>query len=128
MNEIETIDYLKQNYFPNLKKSTDEFSHFDCYSLDEMVVIEIKNRSKHYDTIIFERIKYVNLLKIYLEKDLKPLYVVTTPKGVFCWDISKQKFDWIINQINPKSTYFKNKNQKATKWFSYLEIKKSKKI
>lgn len=75
---------LKENYFPDLKLSDDQFAAHDCCSENEYEYVptryfELKCREKHYDDLFIEKPKWESLML----KDGHSFYVSETPEG--CW-------------------------------------------
>lgn len=60
--EDQLFEHLKSNYITDLDWSEGEYSHYDCYSLELGVDIELKCRNKHYDDLVIEKIKYDKLI------------------------------------------------------------------
>jgi hypothetical protein len=127
MRESDLFDYLKANYFSDLQKSEIQFSKWDCYSSKYNSRIELKCRNKHYDFLMIERSKYYYLIKMYIEKDETPLYINSTPKGVYSFDLRKITPTWITDSRMPQTTEFE-KISKVEKTYSLLNISEAKKI
>jgi hypothetical protein len=127
MRESDLFDYLKSNYFQDLEKSEIQFSKWDCYSSKYNSRIELKCRNKHYDYLMIERSKYYYLIKTYIEKDEIPLYINSTPKGIYSFDLRKITPKWITDSRMPKTTEFEIIS-KVEKTYSLLNISEAKKI
>ena len=89
INEKQLFQFLKDNFYPGLVQSKKKFSRWDCYDVYGFNRIELKCRKKHYDTILIERIKYDAMIKTCDEHLDTPLFIASTPKGVFCWNLRK---------------------------------------
>lgn len=127
MQESELFDLLKNGFIPDLQKSEDQFSRWDCISHKLRYRIELKCRKTHYDTLMLERDKYFALILSYVETGYKPLYINSTPKGVYVFDLSDLNPEWTTDTRMPKTTDFEN-NNRVEKTYTLLEIKNAKKI
>ena len=110
MNEQKLFQYLKK-YWVDLEDSKEETSRYDCYSKSTKTRIELKCRRKHYDTLIIEKGKYNYLLGRHKNHGEIPLYINSTPKGIYCFDLRQEVGDWITDNGMPKQTDFKNNNR-----------------
>ena len=126
MQESDLFDLLKK-VIPYLKKSEDQFSRWDCVSHKFAYRIELKCRKTHYDKLMLERDKYFALILSYVETGYKPLYINSTPKGVYVFDLSELNPEWTTDTRMPKTTDFDN-NNRVEKTYTMLEIKNAKKI
>tara|TARA_R110000751_G_C13407666_1_gene438555 strand:+ start:52 stop:432 length:381 start_codon:yes stop_codon:yes gene_type:complete len=126
MKENDLFIYLKK-YWSDLEMSKDKYSKHDCYSRSTETRIELKCRNKHYNELMLERSKYIYLMVKHILYDEKPLYINSTPKGVYCFDLRKAKPIWIIDNRMPISTEFKN-TEKIKKEYCLLSIDKSNKV
>ena len=116
MDEYELYTIIKDN-FDGLKYRTNQYSHYDCYS--DNVVIELKCRRKHYDTLLIEKYKYDKLL----QDGRTPYYVCSTLKGIYIFRLDEIEIEWCTNTLNPKTTDF-NKNDKVSKVVGYIKLNK----
>lgn len=96
MNERQLIQLLQQSIIPDAVKQ-EEFDAYDIYSKKYDMYAELKCLTKHYSTIMIEKIKYDELINLNNSR-----YIVATPKGCWSWTISK------LNNINWKEMYFPN--------------------
>lgn len=127
MKEKELFDYLKEKYFQDLTFSEDQFSRWDCYSKTRKTRIELKCRNTHYSTLLIEKDKYFNLIKYYINNEDTPLYINSTPKGIYAFDLRKITPEWITDSRMPKTTEFEE-TQTIEKTYALLELKTAKKI
>jgi hypothetical protein len=118
-NEVELFYYLKKYFFKNLTMSSDQFDIHDCHT--QTHYIELKCRRVHYDELILEKKKYDNLIKNSLDINLNPLYISSTPKGIYAFYLDDIKFKWYKKML-PITTDFDN-NQKIEKIICTLHIK-----
>lgn len=112
MKEQDLFEYLLENHYPDLVKSKKKMSRWDCYSPATFHRIELKCRAKHYDTLILEKKKYdAMLLKCDDNLDI-PIYINSTPEGVYSFNLFKIEPKWEIKYLK-KTTTFTNNNQIA---------------
>jgi len=81
------FDALKNNFFPDLTFYDDYYNATDCYSIKDRLEIELKCRFTHYDKMMIEENKYKNIIKRAAVNNRKPVYICSSPKGIFFWDI-----------------------------------------
>lgn len=127
MKEKELFDYLKEKYFQDLDFSEDQFSRWDCYSKSRKTRIELKCRNRHYSTLLIEKEKYFSLIKYYINNEDIPLYINSTPKGIYAFDLRKITPEWVTDSRMPKTTEFQE-TQTIEKTYALLELKTAKKI
>ena len=127
MNESILSNYLKENYFPDLERSTGRYDKWDCYSPSTKTRIELKCRRKHYPNLILEKIKYVDMVKRYVEEDEKPIYINSTPNGIYAFDLRNIKPNWITDKRLPHETNFERITP-IEKTYTLLNIEEGKKI
>jgi hypothetical protein len=127
MNEQSLFEYLKQNYWKDLEQSEDKFSSWDCFSKFTNTRIELKCRKKHYSDLMIEKSKYYKLIKKYIEDNEIPLYINSTPNGIFVFDLREINPIWITDNKMPKTTEF-NITAVIEKTYSLININKGKKI
>jgi len=97
MKESELFDFLKQNYIEDLTLSEDKFSRWDCTSERYKYRIELKCRNKHYNELMLEKDKYFAMINSYLDTNYRPLYINSTPNGIYVFDLSKITPSWITD-------------------------------
>ncbi len=127
MVEHELYDYLKDKYFQDLIKSENPFSRWDCVSDKYKARIELKCRKKHYSELMIEKDKYYALMCCYIFEDYIPLYINSTPKGVYSFDLRDISLEWKTDQRMPKTTEF-DKNDRVEKTYAMLNLSLAKKI
>lgn len=123
MNEEQLFNYLKKHYIYDLSKCEDQFSSYDCFSTTYRCVIELKCRNKHYDDLMLEKTKYDSLKKL----NCNALYINSTPKGIYIFNINDIKPKWITDTSMPKQTEFSN-NDKIEKTYTLISVHNSIKI
>lgn len=127
MNESILFNYLKENYFPDLERSTGRYDKWDCFSPSTKTRIELKCRRRHYPNLILEKIKYVDMVKRYIEEDEKPVYINSTPNGIYAFDLRNIKPNWITDKRLPHETHFE-KITPIEKTYTLINIEEGKKI
>lgn len=126
-NERGLFDYLKLYHFPDLVKSKDKLSKWDCYSEIWGYRIELKCRKKHYDTLLIEKTKYDYLVSECFGANETPLYICSTPKGIYCYNLFLSEPEWEVNCKNPATTNFDN-TTRVNKIVAYIHIDKAQKL
>tara|TARA_B100000780_G_C20931125_1_gene371171 strand:- start:284 stop:697 length:414 start_codon:yes stop_codon:yes gene_type:complete len=120
--EKQLFDFLKKNYIPDLEKTTLNTSRYDCYSNKHKLDIELKCRRKHYDDLILEKKKYAALMSRCNMFQTIPVYVNSTPQGVWAYYIAEIEMKWEMKRL-PNQTDF-TKNYFIQKEITYLNISK----
>ena len=85
-------------------------SRWDCYSPDTYHRIELKCRSKHYDTLLIEKKKYDAMIAKCNDNLDVPMYINSTPLGIYRFNLYLVKLKWEI-QYHNKTTQFGNTNK-----------------
>ena len=98
------VDKLKTS----ITATKDEFCTFDGHSED--YVIEFKCRRAHYDTQLIEYKKYKANLDQADESGKEFLYIVSTPKGEYIFNVSKLReedydFGWEDRRMPSKTDF-----------------------
>jgi hypothetical protein len=120
MKEQDLFVYLKENCYPDLIKSKESMSRWDCYSLASYARIELKCRKVHYDELILEKKKYDAMVsKCQYDLDI-PYYINWTPKGIYRWNLYKINPSW-SKRFLKATTEFDN-NELINKDVTYLNI------
>ena len=127
MNEKTLFNYLKNKYWNDLELSTDKFSVYDCFSHSTKTRIELKCRKTHYKELMIEKSKYYYLVKKYIQLNEIPLYINSTPEGIFAFDLRTINPVWITDKIMPKTTE-RNTKTKIQKTYGLININEGKKI
>lgn len=108
-NETDLFSWLNENYYNLLVNMNKDFSKYDCYDIETKNRIELKCRSKHYDNLIIEKIKFDSLVKTSNIMGDIPVYINSTPKGIYLFYLQDLQLIWHKKQL-PKTTDFENKN------------------
>lgn len=123
--EANLFNWLKQNIYPDLVMAKTPTSKWDCYSPKTGHRLELKCRKKHYDTLLIEKKKYKSMIDKCSEDLDTPMYINSTPKGIYSFNLNLIQPNWEINNKNPATTYW-SKSEKTLKEVAYLEISKAK--
>ena len=110
MNEASLMEYLRENHYPDLVASVNPVSRWDCYSPSFNHRIELKCRNKHYDELMIERKKYDAIMKIVRDSLEVPVYINSTPEGIYRWNLLDIAYGW-FNKSLRKTTHFTNSNR-----------------
>lgn len=125
--EVDLFNWLKENVYLDLVKSKNQMSRWDCYSPNTGHRIELKCRKKHYDTLLLEKKKYDAMINESTKHFDTPIYINSTPEGVYSFNLFFIKKDWEVNYLNPATTQFANTNR-IPKEVTYLKITEAKKL
>jgi hypothetical protein len=125
MTERELFEFVR-TLIPDLQMSEFKFSKYDCYSEKYRLDIELKCRRAHYDDLLIEWIKYDALMQRAHRFNTKPVYINSTPIGIWAFYLDEFSPVW-ENRSMPKTTDFSN-NQKISKRVGYLNVNQGKKL
>lgn len=120
MKEEDLFNYLLKTVYPDLVKSRRQFSKWDCYSPSTTHRIELKCRGTHYDTLIIEKIKYDALILKARDNFDIPIYINSTPKGIYRFNLFNINPVWQTRYLK-KTTTFSN-NNKVPKEIALLPV------
>lgn len=120
MKEKELFDYLVSCCYSDLVKARSPLSRWDCYSPKTFHRIELKCRSTHYETLLIERKKYDAIIAKCNDNLDIPIYINSTPKGVYRFNLYLVNPVW-ETQYHNKTTEFKN-NKKIPKEIAMLDV------
>lgn len=122
LNEAELIKLLQTKLIPDLE-DTSEFNRKDGYSASTDVVFEFKCRRRHYDTILMDKSKYEALMQ-----SKRVRFVVSTPEGIWSWNIKKLKnLVWEQRELTA-STWYYREFPTSIKTVTFLDIKDAKNL
>jgi hypothetical protein len=111
MNEEILFYLIKDNLVPDAVRN-DEFHVSDLTSQELNLDAELKCITKHYGRVMIERKKWDELFSLPGNKKLR--YIVSTPKGVWSFDLRKLEIpdDWWTNVWigNASTHYHRNVN------------------
>lgn len=120
MIEQDLFNYLRENRYPDLVMAKSKISRWDCYSPSNYHRIELKCRSKHFDTLLIEKKKFDAL--IYKCKDNLdiPFYINYTPDGVYSFNLYKVEPIWTVKKIRA-TTHFAD-SEPIDKEVAFLDV------
>lgn len=121
ITENELYNILKDSYYPDLTKTDDTYSAGDCYSPDFEIVVELKCRQTHYDKLMIEKLKYDRLKELAGTMGYIPIYICSTPEGIWEFNLDTLKVDWVEQSNLPATTQFDN-TDKVNKLVGFLPI------
>lgn len=124
--EYDLFKWLSVNYYKLLVDTSGGYSKSDCYDIATKHRIELKCRAKHYDDLIIEKNKYKYLVDVSKKYGDIPIYINSTPEGIYLFKLNNIKFKWFQKSL-PKTTDFKNKKT-VKKEISKININQSIKI
>lgn len=120
MKEQELFDFLKSSLLPDLERSADQFDGFDCITSEHQLFIELKSRHTHYDTLLLEKKKYDFLIEKAAELGYKPVYINSTPEGIWSFELQEINPVWEEKWL-PTTTEFANTSKKM-KEVTFLNV------
>ena len=122
MTEQELFNFVRELGYEDLTQAIDPYSVWDCYSKSSNIYVELKCRRTHYDKLLIEESKFDRLVKAAADKEMIPVYICSTPKGVWAFNLAGAELAW-VNEEMPATTDFTD-NRKKIKSVSYLDINK----
>lgn len=127
MTELELFAWIKWSYFPDLERSTDQYSSFDCVTKQGKMYIELKCRKTHYDNLLIEKVKFDRLSQKAWEFGYIACYINSTPEGIWAFDLAKHKYiKWFTKDL-PATTEFNNIDT-IEKTVGYLNVNRGGKL
>ena len=123
LNEQLLFELLKEKLMPDLQQ-TDQFHFSDCFSKEKDLIVELKCRRVHYETLLIEQSKFIKLMSAsYWEVR----YINSTPIGIYSFDLRMiEEPSWIMKDCK-KTTDFED-NTYVPKLVGMLDIKDAKDI
>jgi len=118
--EEKLFEWIKSNFIEDLSLTKKPYSRYDCYSEKFNLDIELKCRRKHYDNLIIEKKKYDALIHRCNTYNTIPIYINSTPKGVWAFYIADIRMMWEQKML-PAQTDFSDKSF-IDKTISYLRL------
>ena len=125
--ERELFKLIKQHLAHDLEESEHKMSKYDCYSLSYNADIELKCRNVHYDDLVIEKIKYDALIARASMFNTRPIYINSTPLGVWSFRLDELSEPAWEERRMPKTTHFANNNM-IVKVVGYYNISLGKNI
>ena len=106
--EKELFEWLSINHYKSLVNSKNPISRWDCYDIETQNRIELKCRRKHYSTLILEKSKYDALIKESAKNLDIPIYINSTPEGIYFFNLNKIEVKWYFKSL-PATAEFKKR-------------------
>ena len=106
--EKDLFEWLSKNHYKTLVNSKNPISRWDCYDIETQNRIELKCRRKHYNTLILEKSKYDALIKESNKHFDVPIYINSTPQGIYLFNLNKVDLKWSEKSL-PATSEFKNR-------------------
>lgn len=125
LKERQLFDIVRAHLLPDLDKADDQFSIWDCVSHDRGMVVELKCRADHYGELLLEKRKYDDLMAKAADLGYIPVYINSTPAGLFAWRLDTQILEWHERAGLPRTSEFED-NEKIVKVVSYLPTRGAK--
>jgi hypothetical protein len=122
MNEEILTGMIQGTIIPDATKNG-EFDPSDLSSVEHNMELELKCITKHYGRVMIERKKYDELFELPNEPKLR--YVVSTPKGVWSFDLRKIIIPddwWQQILIGNVSTYYHRNINETYKLVAFLPL------
>lgn len=110
LQEKDLFELIKKYILPDLEESEQKMSKYDCYSIARGFDIELKCRRTHYDDLLIEKMKFDALMTRADKFNTKPIYINSTPEGVWSFHISMLPQPTWEDRRMPKTTDFSNNN------------------
>ena len=110
LQEKDLFELVKKHILPDLQESEYKVSKYDCYSLEKRIDIELKCRRTHYDDLVIEKMKFDALILRSDKYNTTPVYINSTPKGVWSFQISMLPEPMWKGRKMPTTTDFSNNN------------------
>lgn len=126
MQEHELYNYLVDCCYPDLVMANNKMSRWDCYSPSTYHRVELKCRTKHYDTLVLEKKKYDAMMEVCIKHLDLPMYICSTPEGVYRYNLFLIKPEWESGYFK-KTTNFSNNNY-IPKMVTMLPISEAEKL
>ena len=106
ISELTLHKWLRKHYYPDLRLNGSQYSSYDAWSYEFRIQVELKCRASHYDELILERLKYDRLIRQADMNNLRPVYICSTPLGVWEFNLRTIPLNWVIMDNLPKTTYW----------------------
>jgi hypothetical protein len=106
--EKDLFEWLNQNHYNTLVNSKNPISRWDCYDIETRNRIELKCRRTHYNTLLLEKSKYDALIKESNKHLDIPIYINSTPNGIYLFNLLEVELNWFIKSL-PATTEFEKR-------------------
>ena len=124
--EADLFNWLKEFVYFDLVKSKNQMSRWDCYSPKFKHRIELKCRRKHYDNLLLEKSKYDAMIFESGKHLDRPIYINSTPEGVYSFDLLDIEPEWIFKTLRATTQFANNKS--VLKKVAFIDIEEGIKL
>ena len=105
-DELKLVSMLRKQYIPDLTPIKPDNSHYDAISFAHNAIVELKCRRRHYQRFMIEKVRYDRLMTIALSEQMGCLYIVSSPSGVWSFDLmAMAEPEWGKRSLPKKSTW-----------------------
>ena len=112
LTEAGLHELLRDHLYEDLVRvSNDEYSANDCWSQEHGIYVELKCRRTHYDTLMLEKVKYDRLIAEANKIGMLPLYICSTPQGIYQFNLELIPLQWQEMSNLPATTEFDNQER-----------------
>lgn len=122
--EQELYEAIRDSLIPDLLLYKENYTVCDCFSEDFKMQIELKCRRRHYDSLMIEYLKWSSLLRASKENKTRAIYINSTPKGVWVFDLNHlektEALEWEIQTLPAKTQW--GKGETKEKKIAYLDL------
>lgn len=109
-DEDHLYELLRTKLITDLSPSEEQMSRYDCYSLKHNIDIELKCRKKHYDDLLIEKKKYDALVQRAQRFGTSPVYINSTPNGVWAFRLLDMNEPVWEERGMPKTSHFSQRH------------------
>jgi len=125
LKEEDLFKIVKENHIPDLEMMQDPISREDAWSLECRARVELKCRSSHYDEFMIEKGKHDFLVNKCRRRSELPIYICSSPKGIFIWDLSLLDIEWKTMKLQKTTSWDRSKVDKIV---GFIKIDQSFKL
>jgi hypothetical protein len=113
---------LRKQYIPDLTPIKPDNSNYDAISFAHNTIVELKCRRRHYQQFMIEKVRYDRLMKIALIEQMGCLYIVSSPSGVWSFDLMAMVEPEWSKKILPKKSTWSTGNKMMEKEVGYWDV------
>jgi hypothetical protein len=132
MTEHQLFNFLEEK-FAGLERAEDPFSTWDCtFSVETPLTTvnyyaELKCRDAHYPDLLIEEDKYRRLMQAAAATGRRPVYICSTPEGIWGWDLIKVRMPSWEARLMPATTEFED-TEKVLKVVGFLPVAQGRRL
>lgn len=121
MREQDLFNVVKRYLAPDLRKTSDQYDTIDAVTEQWHAHVEFKCRATHYPDLLLEEKKYNAMMARYKSTGYDPVYVCSTPQGIYSFRLlALPPLTWQTT-MNPRTTEF-GAQTKIPKRVAYLPV------